>query len=286
MSEHTPWCCDGHAAFCPLCPRPTDLVRCPGHAYTDRNRETVRVSRLHADRAHPDFVYRTTKGPRKQWDSMDAPPTDNEGNPEPGWERNVDAGDGGWERFDHHEETHWRRPKRKTDGPCVCDAARSPGVSRCLLTCPRREQTATADTGRRCPRCDCPDGHEQCEHCKVCEHARPTGSCLRPECGGEVHTDPWGVSVQCPRSFEPFGMTVLADGSVPFSAIDFRQPAPDITIIGEDGQTPLVTIHPDGTLDYGPDYTPDEAARCFWGALRRLAPARCPNCGHTGTETP
>lgn len=27
------------------------------------------------------------------------------------------------------------------------------------------------DTGRRCPRCDCPDGHEQCDHCKVCPHA-------------------------------------------------------------------------------------------------------------------
>lgn len=144
----------------------------------------------------------------------------------------------------------------------------------------------TADTGRRCPRCDCPDGHEQCEHCKTCEHARPTGSCLRPECGGEVHTDPWGVSVQCPRSFEPFGMTVLADGSVPFNTVDFRQSAPDITITGEDGRTPLVTIHPDGTLDYGPGYTPDEAARCFWEALRRLAPTRCPSCGHNGLEAP
>lgn len=94
------------------------------------------------------------------------------------------------------------------DGPCVCDAAGSPGVSRCLLTCPRREQTATADTGRRCPRCDCADNQPQCEHCKTCEHARPTGACLRPECGGEVHTDPWGVSVQCPRSFEPFAASV------------------------------------------------------------------------------
>jgi hypothetical protein len=27
------------------------------------------------------------------------------------------------------------------------------------------------DTGRRCPRCDCPDGHTQCDHCKVCPHA-------------------------------------------------------------------------------------------------------------------
>src|SRR5689334_16662879 len=23
---------------------------------------------------------------------------------------------------------------------------------------------------RRCPRCDCADGHTQCEHCKVCPH--------------------------------------------------------------------------------------------------------------------
>lgn len=30
------------------------------------------------------------------------------------------------------------------------------------------------DTGTRCPRCDCPDGHTQCGHCKVCPHARPT----------------------------------------------------------------------------------------------------------------
>lgn len=29
------------------------------------------------------------------------------------------------------------------------------------------------DTGRRCPRCDCPDGHEQCDHCKACPYARP-----------------------------------------------------------------------------------------------------------------
>lgn len=24
---------------------------------------------------------------------------------------------------------------------------------------------------RRCPRCDCPDGHTQCDHCKTCPHA-------------------------------------------------------------------------------------------------------------------
>ena len=34
---------------------------------------------------------------------------------------------------------------------------------------------------------------------------------------------------------------------------------------------PLVTIHPDGTLEYGPDYTPDEAARVFWDAMAARA---------------
>lgn len=61
-------------------------------------------------------------------------------------------------------------------------------------------------------------------------------------------------------------------------------PPPDITIVGADG--PLVTIHPDGTLDYGPGYTPDEAARSFWDAMRHYMPARCPACGHVGLGTP
>lgn len=43
------------------------------------------------------------------------------------------------------------------------------GVS---IPCPRAEPVVQADTGRRCPRCDCPDGHEQCQHCKICPHAR------------------------------------------------------------------------------------------------------------------
>ncbi len=64
----------------------------------------------------------------------------------------------------------------RNDGPCVCDAAGSPGVSRCLLTCPRRtQQPMSDDTGMRCPRCDCADRLPQCDHCKVCPHARPVG---------------------------------------------------------------------------------------------------------------
>jgi hypothetical protein len=66
--------------------------------------------------------------------------------------------------------------------------------------------------------------------------------------------------------------------------VQIVQPPDTITINGEDGQ-PLVTIHSNGELEYGPNYTPDEAARTFWDALRHLAPARCPACGHIGMET-
>lgn len=66
---------------------------------------------LHARRAHPDWEYATTEGPRKQWDDADRPPCDEQGEPEPGWERNTDAGRDGWDRFDYTEESYWRRPK-------------------------------------------------------------------------------------------------------------------------------------------------------------------------------
>lgn len=125
------------------------------------------------------------------------------------------------------------------------------------VQCPHVEPVVQADTGRRCPRCDCPDGHEQCQHCKVCPHAD----------GGHG------------------GSTSLAvDGTASWVLLAPAAP-PCIEIMGED-QTPLVTIHPSGTLDYGPGYTPDAAARAFWDALRHLAPARCPNCGHIGLESP
>lgn len=60
---------------------------------------------LHARRADPGYEYATTRGPRKAWYDYDVPP---EGD---GWERNVDAGDGGWERFDTYEVSYWRRRK-------------------------------------------------------------------------------------------------------------------------------------------------------------------------------
>lgn len=63
------------------------------------------VAELHARFAHPFYEYATTQGPRKKWDQIDELP---EGD---GWERNIDAGrpGEGWERFDYHEESYWRR---------------------------------------------------------------------------------------------------------------------------------------------------------------------------------
>lgn len=64
-----------------------------------------------------------------------------------------------------------------------------------------------------------------------------------------------------------------------------RAPESNLVINGADGQA-LVTIRPSGELEYGADYTPDEAARRFWDALRHLMPAPCPACGHIGMESP
>lgn len=75
----------------------------PGEPETD--------TQLHARFGHPAWEYHIASGPRKQWDGIDDPPRDDNGDPEPGWERNLDAGipGEGWERFDYTEESYWRR---------------------------------------------------------------------------------------------------------------------------------------------------------------------------------
>lgn len=70
---------------------------------------------LHARAMHPDFEYTTTDGPRKAWDDADVPPKGE------GWERNIDKGHGGWQRYDYHEVSYWRR--RKISGELVCATA-------------------------------------------------------------------------------------------------------------------------------------------------------------------
>lgn len=59
-------------------------------------------------------------------------------------------------------------------------------------------------------------------------------------------------------------------GSMPEGEVTFAKPLEwNFVICGEDS-IPLVTIHQNGTLEYGPNYTPDETARVFWEALRVL----------------
>lgn len=75
-------------------------------------REGKTDAELHARCAHPDFEYRTTEGARKQFDAS-VPPADDNGDPDPTWEVNTDAGRDGWERFDYTEEAYWRRRKQQ-----------------------------------------------------------------------------------------------------------------------------------------------------------------------------
>jgi len=116
-----PWCCDGHTGSCPLCPQYGTRITnpCPGHPYDSNHQTVVDTARLHAERRHPDYEYRTTEGPRKQWDGVDDPPHGDDGEPEPDWERNIDAGRPGmgWDRFDYTEEAYWRRRKRRLERP-------------------------------------------------------------------------------------------------------------------------------------------------------------------------
>lgn len=49
---------------------------------------------------------------------------------------------------------------------------------------------------------------------------------------------------------------------------------PNIIEIRGTTAVPLVTIKPDGAIEYGPNYTPDEAARTFWQAMSAYSPVR------------
>lgn len=113
--------------------------------------------------------------------------------------------------------------------------------------------------------------------------ATPVGRCVSSHCVEGDHILDLGETV----TEQPTGEPSLFIATPPSETFQIQQPPDTITINGEDGQ-PLVTIHPDGQLDYGPGYTPDEAARRFWDAMRYYMPARCPSCGHVagGEVTP
>jgi hypothetical protein len=65
----------------------------------------------------------------------------------------------------------------------------------------------------------------------------------------------------------------LGSWVVPADQVQAMQiPTPPIVRISNTNGQPLVSIHPDGRTEFGPDYQPDEAARAFWDAVQRLTP--------------
>ncbi|MGY4936148.1 hypothetical protein ACWD7T_34685 [Streptomyces sp. 900116325] len=65
--------------------------------------------------------------------------------------------------------------------------------------------------------------------------------------------------------------------SVPTAGIDSItavKPLTSYTIrIPDENNRPMVTIHPDGRIEYGEAYEPDEAARAFWAEQDLLSKA-------------
>lgn len=55
--------------------------------------------------------------------------------------------------------------------------------------------------------------------------------------------------------------------------ISAAQALPSLITISNTVNKPIVTIRPDGRLEFGEDYQPDEAARVFWEAVQRLTPS-------------
>jgi hypothetical protein len=64
-----------------------------------------------------------------------------------------------------------------------------------------------------------------------------------------LHKDAEGRTIPCP------------------DARQRHDPVPPMLSIRNEANEPLVNVHLDGTLEYGPGYAPDVAARCFWAAL-------------------
>jgi hypothetical protein len=64
--------------------------------------------------------------------------------------------------------------------------------------------------------------------------------------------------------------------AVPVNGLSYITAAKPITSytirIPDENGRPLVTIHPDGRVELGEGYEPDEAARAFWDAVQRIAP--------------
>ena len=70
--------------------------------------------------------------------------------------------------------------------------------------------------------------------------------------------------------FMVLATSALADSAAPFALPAETTSAMSIAI------SSMVTIHPDGSIEYGENYKPDEAAKAFWDAVGVERKAR--NC--------
>jgi hypothetical protein len=71
---------------------------------------------------------------------------------------------------------------------------------------------------------------------------------------------------------ESSGTVSLPAAGIP--SITAMKPITSYTIrIPDENNRPMVTIHPDGRIEFGEAYEPDEAARMFWASVRRFAPS-------------
>lgn len=59
-----------------------------------------------------------------------------------------------------------------------------------------------------------------------------------------------------------------------YDSFSIKTPPANSLIINFGGDRPncMVTIKANGTIEFGADYTPDEAAKMFWDAVGRLHP--------------
>lgn len=101
---------------------------------------------------------------------------------------------------------------------------------------------------------------------EIVHQCPPRGSGLMPCCGRSP------LETQGDRmTTNPDLVTCVTSWMVPTDQMLSIVDPPLISIMRAD-QNPLVTIHTDGRMEFGPDYEPDEAARVFWDAVHRLTP--------------
>lgn len=103
----------------------------------------------------------------------------------------------------------------------------------------------------------------------LCGCSVKTNACPNCMTSSLVRTEQPQLAKQEQKAQQDKSFTVKAGGTL---QIVTSQPE-NFMLIAKNGET-LVTIHPDGTIEYGKDYSPDKAAKIFWEALGRNLPCK------------